>query len=218
MSEMLPILFENDDIVVVNKPEGLASIPERRKDRPSLRIMLSEMYEQKLRIVHRLDKHTSGVIIFAKNPRTHRFITRQFAERTVQKFYLALVHGVLDDDQGVIDKRLRKYGSGRVAIDDEHGKECLTEFQVVERFDSYTLCQVHPMTGRLHQIRVHFFSIGHPIVGDPYYGDREFQSQFPRLMLHAAKISFQMPPDEQLTIEAPLPESFTEVMQQLTNI
>jgi tRNA pseudouridine32 synthase/23S rRNA pseudouridine746 synthase len=213
---MLPILYEDDDIVAVDKPEGLAAIPERNKERDSVFSLLSSRYEQRLRVVHRIDKHTSGVLVFAKNRRTNRFLGKQFENRTVQKTYLALVHGVVEKDSGVIDKPLRQFGSGRVAVDTENGRPSVTKYEVVKRLDCYTLVEAYPVTGRLHQIRVHFYSIGHPVVGDWLYGDMTIQLNFNRLMLHAKKITFDLPVGQELTLRSPLSESFLQILTMVT--
>jgi len=175
--------------------------------------MLSAQRGEKLFIVHRIDRETSGVIVFARNAETHRQLNQQFETRSVEKMYLALVHGVIRDDRGEIDKPLRQFGSGRVAVDDQRGKASVTEFRVLERFEAFTLLDVRPHTGRRHQIRVHLYSIGHPIVGDPLYGDKNLQSSYPRLMLHAHRLSLHLPSGQRLTLEAPIPESFQEVLK-----
>lgn len=131
---MIPILFEDDDILAIEKPEGLASIPEGDPARPSLLSILSARFPHKLYVVHRLDKDVSGAIRFAKHPEAHRHLNEQFSQRRVHKTYLALAHGVVEVDQDVIDGRLRQYGSGRMGVDPVRGKRALTEFQVLERF------------------------------------------------------------------------------------
>ena len=221
---MLPILFENDDIIAVDKPPGLASIPERDKTKESVLAQLSRVYPHKIYVVHRLDKNASGVILFAKNARTHKYLSRQFTSRTVKKTYLALVQGVVAEGRGVIDKPLRQFASGRVAVDTAGGKPSTTEFEVVQRLDPYTLVRAYPLTGRLHQLRVHFYSIGYPIVGDRLYGqvrgttdEARGTRHEARLMLHAEKIIFQLPSGQELTIESPIPDSFTQVVQFLTS-
>jgi len=209
---VIPVLFENEDFLAVDKPEGLASIPERSKEKNSLLALLSARYSKKLYVVHRLDKEASGVILFAKNPSAHRFMNERFCSREVQKTYLILVHGRLSRNGGVIEKPLRQFGSGRMGVDASRGKESTTEFCVLERSGSYTLAEAHPVTGRRHQIRVHFYSIGHPVVGDLRYGDKAQQESYPRLMLHAQRIECQLPGGRGLNIEAPVPESFEAVM------
>jgi RluA family pseudouridine synthase len=169
-------------------------------------------------VAHRLDKETSGIIIFAKNVAAHRYLNDQFSQRNVRKTYVALTHGVIEENSGIIDKPLRQFGSGRMGVDPQRGKPCITEFRVEERLGAYTLVQVHPITGRRHQIRVHLYSIGHPIVGDLRYGDREVQQQFPRLMLHAQRIAFRLPTGEEVVVEAAIPQSFQEVVDSLAKV
>jgi len=212
---MIPILFENDDLLAVNKPEGLAAIPERLPGNKSLFEMLSAERAEKLYIVHRLDRETSGVIVFAQNAETHRWLNRQFESRSVRKTYLALVHGSVPDDEGIIDAPLRQFGSGRVAVDPERGKASSTEFRVQNRFKSATLVEAYPCTGRRHQIRVHLYHLGHPIVGDPLYGDKIQQTPYPRLMLHAQNLTLHLPSTDDLTLEAPVPESFRAVCDKI---
>ncbi len=210
---MIDTLYEDDDILAVNKPEGLVAVPERRRLDQSLFEMLCAERGEKLYIVHRIDRETSGVIVFARNAEAHRQLNRQFETRSVAKVYLALVHGVIGDDQGEIDKPLRQFGSGRVAVDAQRGKASLTEFRVLERLEAFTLVDVRPHTGRRHQIRVHFYNIGHPIVGDPLYGDKAIQSHYPRLMLHAWRLTLDLSAGKRMTVEAPVPKSFNHVLQ-----
>lgn len=211
---MIPILFENEDVLAVDKPEGLASIPEGVRGTETLLSALQERYSHKLFIAHRLDKEVSGVILFAKNAGAHKHLNDQFSGRDVRKTYVALAHGAIKGT-GMIDKPLREFGSGRMGIDAGRGKPSITEFQAIKRLGDYTLLQAHPLTGRRHQIRVHFYSIGHPIVGDSRYGERAVQSTFPRLMLHAQEIAFKLPSDKEVTIEAPMPESFRAVLESI---
>jgi tRNA pseudouridine32 synthase/23S rRNA pseudouridine746 synthase len=214
---MIPILFENEDFLAVDKPEGLASIPERSKEKNSLLTLLSSRYSMKLYVVHRLDKEASGVILFAKNASAHQFMSERFSSREVRKTYLILVHGRIPADEGTIEKPLRQFGSGRMGVDAMRGKESTTGFSVLERFGSHTLAEAHPVTGRRHQIRVHFYSIGHPVVGDLRYGDKAVQELYPRLMLHAQRIECLLPSGQGLNIEAPIPESFELVVKKTRN-
>jgi RluA family pseudouridine synthase len=211
----IPVLFENDDIIAVDKPEKLASIPERNREKISLLKVLAETLQRKLYVVHRLDKQVSGVILFAKNPQAHRHLNTLFEHRQVSKTYLALVHGVIAEASGVIDKPLRRFGSGRMGEDAERGKPCRTEFTVEERLPDCTRVRVHPLTGRKHQIRAHFFSIGHPIVGDTLYGNKSLQKTFPRLMLHSSEIRFNLTSGEEVSIESTIPKSFSEALAEI---
>jgi len=213
--QSIPVLFENDNIIAVDKPEKLASIPERNREKVSLLKILSETLERKLYTVHRLDKQVSGVILFAKTPEAHRQLNLMFEHRQVHKTYMTLVHGEIAGERGVIDKPLRCFGSGRMGEDIERGKPCRTEFCVLERMPGYTLVQVHPVTGRKHQIRAHFFGIGHPVVGDTLYGDKSLQKTFPRLMLHSLEIEFIEWTAQKINIASKIPSSFSSVIDRI---
>lgn len=204
----IAILYENNDLIAVDKPIRLASIPERNREKISLLKLLSEARQQKLFVVHRLDKQVSGVILFAKNAETHRYLNRLFEQRKIHKTYLSLVHGLMEEDSGTIDKPLRRFGSGRMGEDREKGKACITQYTVEKRCSGYTLVKVYPRSGRKHQIRAHFFIIGHPIVGDTLYGDKSLQNKYPRLMLHALAVRFRSPAQEDILIQSPIPPAF----------
>ena len=211
----LPILWQDDDVVAVDKPENLAAIPESAGDPGCLQMRLAAQLGTRLWVVHRLDKEVSGAILFAKNAAAHRCLNDQFAERETGKGYLALVHGVMDRDEGAVDKRVHQFGSGRMGVD-PRGKPSLTHYRVVRRHSAHTLAQASPVTGRRHQIRVHFYSLGHPIVGDLRFGDVVKQRAFPRLMLHAASIEFRRPAGPAHRIDCPAPESFRALYRTLT--
>lgn len=213
---MLDILYEDNEMVVVNKQEGIASIPDRRVASVSLLEMLLARGEGRIYIVHRIDRETSGVIAFAKTAQAHKLLSDQFAARTVEKVYLTLVHGVVEADEGVIDKPLFQFGSGRIGVNPQHGKDSLTHYLVLERFPAYTLVEAHPHTGRRHQIRVHLYSIGHAVVGDVRYGNKAMQSAYPRLMLHAFRLTLNHPSGKRMTFEAPVPESFRAALRTLS--
>jgi RluA family pseudouridine synthase len=170
-----------------------------------------------LYVVHRLDKDVSGVLLMAKNAATHKSLNAQFLDKQVKKTYLALTHGVIWDAHGVIDLPIREFGSGRMGADAVRGKPSTTEFQVEKRYDRYTLVKVFPVTGRRHQIRVHFYSLGHPLVGDQRYGDRAMQRLYPRLMLHARRIEVKLPSVGVLAVEAPPPDSFRSLRNKIQN-
>ncbi len=208
------VLFEDDDFLAVDKPEGLASIPERDPGRPCLVRILGQRTGRRLFVVHRLDKGASGVLLFAKTPQAHRVLNDQFSTRRVAKRYLALVHGVMAPEAGVIRTPLRLYGSGRMGVH-RGGKPCVTGFEMIEPLPRFTLLEVRPETGRRHQIRAHLYSIGHPVVGDTRYGPRQLQEEFPRLMLHAAGLRFTSPSGKEISIESPLPASFSSVLERL---
>jgi tRNA pseudouridine32 synthase/23S rRNA pseudouridine746 synthase len=211
----IQILFENTDLVAVYKPEGLTSIPGSEKGNNTLVELLSKQRGQKLFVVHRLDKDVSGVMLFAGNPAAHKSLNDQFANHSIRKTYVALVHGCIKNPTGLIDKPVHKFGSGRMGVDELRGKASSTEYVVSERFEKHTLLKAHPLTGRKHQIRVHFYSIGHPIAGDKLYGDKAAQLPYPRMMLHALSITFKLPSGLEMTVDAPVAESFTAVVKSL---
>ena len=202
-------------MVAVDKPEGLASIPERDPAPKSLLTLLSSRVPVRLYVVHRLDKDVSGVILFAKHAAAHRHLNLQFDRRTVRKSYMALVHGSVEKDSGRVEAPIRPFGSGRVAVDGKKGKASCTEYRVVRRCPSHTLVRLHPLTGRRHQLRVHLYSIGHPVAGDKRYGDPELQKPYARLMLHAERIAFRLPSGNPVTVESPLPASFGRIVDAL---
>ncbi|HID86002.1 MAG TPA: RluA family pseudouridine synthase, partial [Anaerolineae bacterium] len=169
-------------------------------------------------IVHRLDKDTSGLIIVAKNDAAQQSLQRQFKGREVRKTYLALVEGRLGPERGLIeapvgrDPRHRK----RMAVVARGGREARTEYRVLEVLDDHTLVEVHPLTGRTHQVRVHFASLGHPLVGDPVYGFRRQRLGLARQFLHAWKLSFRLPSSGQpIELTAELPRDLRRVLEEL---
>jgi tRNA pseudouridine32 synthase/23S rRNA pseudouridine746 synthase len=209
----VPILFESGDFLAVDKPEGIVSISEAGEG--GLPGLLREACPGPLYPVHRLDMEASGVIVFARNRDAHRHLNGEFDRRAVRKTYLALVLGVMEANRGIVNKPIREFGSGRMGVDAKRGKPSCTEFRVFKRFKEQTLVRAFPLTGRRHQIRVHLYSLGHPIAGDRKYGDRAVQEEYPRLMLHALEIEFGLPSGERLKIEAPVPDSFASVLSRL---
>jgi tRNA pseudouridine32 synthase/23S rRNA pseudouridine746 synthase len=207
------VLFENADYLAVDKPEGVVSVAEAGKG--GLPELLQDVFPGKLFPVHRLDRGASGVIVFAKNADAHRHLNGEFDRRAVRKTYVALVHGFLKASHGLIKAPIREFGSGRMGVDPRRGKPSETEFKVAARLKEFTLLRVHPATGRRHQIRVHLYHIGHPIVGDLKYGDRTLQDRYPRLMLHALEIEFALPSGDRVTVAAPVPASFEAVLDGL---
>lgn len=200
------ILYEDTELIAVDKPIGVASIAERTAGVPNLLQQLCEQFGQKLYVVHRLDKEVSGAIIYARTADAHRRLNELFAGRMVQKTYMALVHGRPVPAAGDIERPIRECGSGRMAVDDRRGKPSLTLYKTLEHRQGISLLEINPHTGRRHQIRVHLYSIGHPIIGDLRYGDKNLQSSYPRLMLHCHRMVF--PWHGALTITSPLPELF----------
>jgi len=214
----LKILYEDDNIIAVDKPEGISSIKENNKSAETVHSILQKEFDEKLFIVHRLDKDVSGVMLFAKNSSTHKFLNKQFENHLIEKKYIALVHGIIRENTGLIDKKIRQFGSGRMGVDEIKGKESRTKFDVLERFNSFTLLKLIPETGRRHQLRVHLYSIGHPIVGDLHYGEKSLQKNFSRLMLHAEEIEFFIEDEKKMKIKSPLPESFLNILNEVRKI
>lgn len=207
------ILYQDDDYLAVDKPVGVLSISEAGHG--GLPELLADVHPGKLFAVHRLDRAAGGVIVYARNAAAHRHLNGEFDRRAVRKTYLVLVHGKIAKNHGRIDRRIREFGSGRMGVDPDRGKPSVTDYEVKERFAGFTLVLARPATGRRHQIRVHFYSLGHPVVGDRKYGDREAQERFPRLMLHALSIEFALPSGRRVAIEAPPPPSFEGVLAVL---
>lgn len=231
------IIFEDNDLIILNKPAHYLTIPDRFvAERPSLTAFLKNRIDEVF-VVHRLDKETSGVILFAKNAEAHRNLSMQFEARTVDKIYLALVEGSVHNDEGEINQPIANNmrDKGRMIIA-KRGKPSLTLFKVIERFKNYTLVEANIKTGRTHQVRVHFEVIGYPLAVDALYGRKDafllseikmkkyrrgkdaFEEKplMSRTTLHAAKITFKHPTtDESMTFEAVLPKDFKAVLNQL---
>ncbi len=166
------VIFESDAIIVVNKAPGVYCIPPRKgPDGKSLVELLSRDFG-KVWTVHRIDKDTTGVVLFARNAESHRKLSLLFQNREVKKTYLALVKGNLNSDHGTINLPLTITSKGKVRVD-KSGKEAHTNYRVVERFEGYILLSVEPTTGRQHQIRVHLKAVGCPLIVDPLYGSEE---------------------------------------------
>jgi 23S rRNA pseudouridine955/2504/2580 synthase/23S rRNA pseudouridine1911/1915/1917 synthase len=233
MRQEIEIIYQDDDIVVVNKPSGIVVIPDQYTDEEgTLAGMLKKQLNQKMWVVHRTDRDTTGVLVFAKSAQSHRNISMQFENLKVHKKYIALLSGVLEEDKGVISKPILI--SGRDVSIDIEGKESITNFDVTERFKSYTLVEAMPLTGRRHQIRIHFWSIGHPLAIDSKYGvadpmmlsrlkrgykakkGEEEKPIISRLTLHAASLTFALlQTGKEQTFKSPLPKDFELALKQL---
>lgn len=229
--EPIEIIYQDENILIINKPVNMLVIPDQHTDEKKTLVgILKNQLKQKIWVVHRIDRDTTGVLVFAKNPETHRFISMQFENSQVKKKYLALLSGVLEDEEGSIDKRILI--SGRDVSIDDTGKESLTNFTVLERFKGYTFVQAEPQTGRRHQIRIHFWSIGHPLAIDAEYGTsdplllssfkRNYKAKdtekplIDRLTLHAAALTLTLPgANETRTFEAALPKDMEITLKQL---
>lgn len=211
------ILYRDPDVVAVNKPEGVAAVPEHAQDPDCLSEQVSAALGAKVMPVHRLDKAVSGVILYACHAASHRFLNTAFEERRVRKTYLALLHGCVAPESGVIAQPIREYGSGRMGVSAE-GKPSETHYRVRERFGAYTLVEAEPRTGRRHQLRVHFYHLGHPIVGDLRYGDHAVQQQFARILLHASGIDAPLPSGKRLVLHDCPSETFAAEMARLGQV
>ncbi len=228
------ILAENEDFIAINKPSGLLSIPDRSGAEKSLKEILAEKYGT-IFTVHRIDKETSGLILFAKNTAFHQQISKQFESRQTIKIYQGLVNGTFLENTGNLRYAIKEHPVRKGVMHvDSRGKESITEYSVLQRFTHYTWLQFRILTGRTHQIRVHMKEIGHPLVGDPIYGDgkplylSQIKNKFKlskdtlqespilgRLALHAFSLGFEDRNHQFQQIEAPLPKDLRATLQQL---
>jgi len=231
----LDILFEDEALLVLNKPAGLVVHPAAGHEEHTLVNALLHHCSGGLSgiggvarpgIVHRLDKDTSGCLVVAKNDDTHLALSAQFAGRQVEKIYHAIVCGAIARDEGNIRAAIARHPSHRKRMavrDDDNARPAHTSYRVIERLREATLVEALLHTGRTHQIRVHFQFIGHPLVGDPTYGQRQTRRlteltryEAPRVMLHAHKLAFIHPRSgKRLRFEAPWPEHFSDAVMFL---
>ncbi len=222
----LDIVYEDDDVIVVNKPQGMVVHPA--PGHPDHTLVNALLYHSPLStingefrpgIVHRIDKDTSGLLMVAKNDMAHRSLAAQLKAKTNEREYVALVHGVIKEEQGTIDAPLGRSPKDRkkqaVVAD---GRHAVTHFKVLKCYRHYTLVSCRLETGRTHQIRVHMKYIGHPLAGDPLYGPRKTlpgNGQY----LHARLLGFKHPrTGKQLTFTAPLPAYFQEMLDKLDKV
>lgn len=207
------IVYEDGDILVIDKPSGLVVHPGSAIKQGTLvngliryTADLSDINPSRPGIVHRLDKDTSGLMVIAKNNPAHLYLLKQFARHRIKKKYIALVQGVVELDEGIIDLPIGRHKKDfrRQAVRFIDSKKAVTRYRVLKRFKEATLLELLPRTGRTHQLRVHLAHIGYPILGDVKYGKK---ADFPRLALHAAELGFFHPKDNKLvTFSSPLPE------------
>ncbi|MGE5465204.1 MAG: RluA family pseudouridine synthase [Syntrophothermus sp.] len=211
----MKIIHEDSQVIVVNKPAGLSVLPDGwEKDSDYLVKRLQEQYG-KVFIVHRLDKITSGVMVFARDAETHRTLNIQFEEHEAQKTYHAILEGNLRWEEKVVKYPLRANvgHKHRTVVDDKNGKPSETRFRVIKRYEEAALVEAKPMTGRTHQIRVHAYALGHPLVEDVLYGARD-QYGLPHPMLHAQTLSFLHPgTKERVKFSAPHPADFDDALK-----
>jgi len=222
----LDVIFEDNDIIIVNKEKGIVVHPGNGNPDGTLANAILERCKDSLSgiggtirpgIVHRIDKDTSGLVIIAKNDNAHLKISKQIQERKVSKTYIALVRGVIKENEATINMPIGRSTKDRkkMAVT-KNGKEAITHFKVLKRYEGFTLLEVKIETGRTHQIRVHMAEIGYPIVGDEVYSNGKNPFNVKGQMLHAAKLEFVHPTTEQkATYEAPLPQYFQEILNNL---
>ena len=222
----LDVLFEDADLIVIDKPAGLVVHPgAAHREHTLVNALLHHCGrlsgiggKERPGIVHRLDKETSGCLVVAKNDETHRGLSAQFAARTVEKIYLALVAGKLRKTSGVIEEKIGRHPKDRqrMSVAPARGRSAKTEYRVLRAGTKISLIECKLHSGRTHQIRVHLHHLGHPVLGDKVYAPK-FAKDFPRQMLHAWKLGFSHPrTGERKLFEAPLPRDFTEAIKAMT--
>jgi 23S rRNA pseudouridine955/2504/2580 synthase/23S rRNA pseudouridine1911/1915/1917 synthase len=228
------IIHENDRFLVVDKASGLLTIPDRIQSAKSLKEMLMDRFEN-IYTVHRLDRDTSGLVIFAKNEKTHQFLCSLFEKREIEKYYTGVVLGKPSEMEGTIDAPISEHPTlkGTMVVH-RNGKPASTSFKVLDAQKSYSLLEFQLHTGRTHQIRVHAKQMGNPLAVDDLYGDGkpvllsmvkkgyklskledEERPFINRLALHAHRVSFNDETGEQIEIASPMPKEFTALMTQI---
>lgn len=225
----LDIVYEDEDIIVVNKPKGMVVHPANGNPDGTLVNAIMAHCKGSLSgiggeirpgIVHRLDKDTSGLLIVAKNDKAHINMSEQIKNREVKKIYIALVRGVVSENEATINMPIGRSTKDRkkMAVRKD-GKEAITHFKVLKRYANYTLLEVKIDTGRTHQIRVHMAEIGHPVVGDMVYSNGKNEFGVQGQMLHAKSLDFKHPiTGKQMHLEAEVPEGFVSVLNQLDEL
>jgi len=228
------IIYQDENLVVINKPSGVLTVPDRMGN-ISLKNYLQQSFGE-IFTVHRLDKDTSGVVVFAKNEATHKQLSQLFEGREVEKYYVGLALGKLTEPKGTIDASIIEHPVKKgLMVTNKKGKTSQTDYEVLETFRFFTWIQFQIHTGRTHQIRVHMKHLGHPIVCDELYGDgkpillsslkkkfklskneEEERPILARLALHSHKLKFKLN-DKEFDFEAPLPKDLRACLQQLRN-
>jgi 23S rRNA pseudouridine1911/1915/1917 synthase len=223
----LNIVFENADLMVVNKPAGMVVHPAA--GHPTGTLVHAALAhapdlagiggQQRPGVVHRLDKDTSGLILLAKNDAAHQWLQNQFRSRQARKVYLALVDGAPPTQRGRVEAAIGRDPAQRrkmAVVPPGKGRPAITEYATLEAFAEHTFLEVHPITGRTHQIRLHLGFLGCPIAGDTVYGRARPSLPLKRHFLHAARLAIRLPGEaEPETFEAPLPPDLEEILQML---
>lgn len=224
----LDVVYEDDDFLIINKPAGLTVHPAHDNyPEETLADLLIKKYpaikevgedQQRPGIVHRLDKEVSGLMVIAKNQEAYDCLKEQFQNRTVKKYYLALVHGHLSQPNGIIDFPIDYTADSRAKMaakpQSQGGKEALTEYEVLEEIKTYSLLKVKIKTGRTHQIRVHLNALGHPVVGDPIYCPPKMKvKNIGRLFLHASHLAFTDLTGQELSFDSALPADLEKILE-----
>ncbi len=221
----LDIVYQDDDLAVINKPQGLTVHAGSGTNGSTLVNALLFHLDNlsgingvvRPGIVHRIDKNTSGLLVVAKNDASHLALAKQLENKTCRRIYLALLEGVVKTDKGKIDTFINRSEKDRtkMAVSD-FGREAITEYKVIKRFGNYTLCEFSLKTGRTQQIRVHAKHIGHPVVGDKEYGYKNQKFNLNGQLLHAYKLEFVHPSKgEKMCFTAPLPDYFERVLKSI---
>jgi 23S rRNA pseudouridine1911/1915/1917 synthase len=220
----LDVIYEDDDLLVVNKPQGMVVHPASSYHEPTLVHGLLHQVEElssingviRPGIVHRIDKDTSGLLVVAKNDKAHQILSEDLKEHDIARDYIALVYGSFEENEGTINAPIMRHPKNRLKMAVlAEGKHAVTHFKVIERFEKYTLLSCKLETGRTHQIRVHLSYIHHPIVGDPIYGPKDTIGSTGQF-LHAEKLSFVHPiKKEQMTFTAEMPKVFKDFLSRL---
>jgi len=220
----LEIIFENQDLIVVNKPAGMVVHPAAGHQSGTLvHAALAHTGEiegvggiQRPGVVHRLDKDTSGIILLAKNDAAHQWLQEEFRSRRVEKTYLALVDGAPPTVRGRVEAAIGRDPVDRkrmAVVPPNKGRSAISEYSTITQYQQHTLLEVHPVTGRTHQIRLHMAFLGCPVTGDRLYGRRRPSLDIDRQFLHAARLKIRLPEEsDYIEFEAPLPEDLSKVL------
>jgi len=222
----LNIIYEDKDILVINKQKGLVVHPGvGNYDETLVNAIMAHCKgelsgiggEIRPGIVHRLDKNTTGILIIAKNDKAHINLSKQIQDRKVKKIYIALVRGVITENEATIDMPIGRSTKDRkkMAVN-KRGKNAITHFKVLKRYDKYSLVEIHIETGRTHQIRVHMAEIGHPVIGDDTYSNGKNEFGINGQLLHAKSLEFIHPTlNQKMYLEAPLPDFFEDILRKI---